>query len=457
MQWFKLKNFLQVFQAKSFAEDVVQEIELERLRGERLSAWIQFIFVLITFTFWLAGRKGYEEGAVSFEILPYLIAGYLPLMVLRIFWSHKNKVSAETSVLFVILDVALLMAIIWGFHIQYSQSASFYLRIPAFGYLFVIIAIRVLTLRLANIIAATVSAIVGWSILILFAARVPHAEMTHNFVEYTLTHKILLGVEFEKLLYLLATGVILGFAVFRQSLLLTRTIESTLKADNLVRFFSPEVTRLIVQSGKRLKPGQGEKRHSAVLMIDLRGFSSMAQSMEPDAVMELLTEYHERTVPLIFKHNGCIDKFMGDGILAHFGAATPSITFAADCLNAVNAVHDEMERWNQERVERGRPALEVNSSCCVGLAIFGAAGGAGRLEYTIIGAPVNLAAKLEKFNKIASSVSVTTLKTVSLAKEQGFQSNSLLRTLAKREVPGIDGAIDVVVFRENKVTLQASA
>ena len=83
----------------------------------------------------------------------------------------------------------------------------------------------------------------------------------------------------------------------------------------------------------------------------------------------------------------------------------------------MNAVHDEVNRWNLERTQRGLPALEVNSSCCVGLAIFGAAGGAGRLECTIIGAPVNLAAKLEKFNKLASSVSVTTLKKISLAKE----------------------------------------
>jgi len=128
-------------------------------------------------------------------------------------------------------------------------------------------------------------------------------------------------------------------------------------------------------------------------------------------LIALLGEYQGLLLPILKAHGGSIDKFMGDGILASFGAVSPDPAFAAQALRAVDAI------WTAA----GLPAPDVGAGLTSGEVVFGIIGHGRRLEYTLIGDAVNLAAKLEKHNKVEHSRGLTTRTTYQLARAQGLR------------------------------------
>ncbi len=151
-------------------------------------------------------------------------------------------------------------------------------------------------------------------------------------------------------------------------------------------------------------------------------------------------------VPLIQQHSGVIDKFLGDGILATFGAAKRSDRYAADALEAIDAVMVEALRWQSERGAQGEPPIAINAGVAVGRIVFGAVGDERRLEYTVIGDTVNLAAKLEKHNKLECTRALATADALERALVQGYRAPTRPEPRAKRLVGGLSEPIDLVVL-----------
>ena len=214
----------------------------------------------------------------------------------------------------------------------------------------------------------------------------------------------------------------------------------------LSRFFAPEVAKEIIRSEQIVTPGHGEIRNAAIVNLDLRGFTTMAQTMDANDVMALLAEYQRRVVPVIQRHGGSIDKFLGDGIMATFGAALKTETYADDALRAVSDVLETMDAWNAERGAADERSLGIGVGVATGPVVYGAVGDASRLEYTVIGNAVNLAAKLEKHNKKEHSRAVTTGEAVALAQAQGCPPLAGTVPRPSRRVEGITDPIDLVIF-----------
>ena len=163
--------------------------------------------------------------------------------------------------------------------------------------------------------------------------------------------------------------------------------------------------------------------------------------------MSLLSNYQKRMVKVILKNGGSIDKFMGDGIFAHFGAAKKTNTYAADSLRAVDELKKEITIWNKEREEKGLNSLNFGISVVVGNVMFGAVGDDSRLEYTTIGDPVNLCAKLEKHTKTLNVLALTTKKSMHVAVQQGYlKEDHFFESLDKSSVDGLKKEIDLVVL-----------
>ena len=112
---------------------------------------------------------------------------------------------------------------------------------------------------------------------------------------------------------------------------------------------------------------------------------------------------------------------MGDGIMATFGASVTTDTYAADALRAVDHILAAADEWNAGRTAAGKPALGIGVAVASGRIIFGAVGDTTRLEYTVIGEAVNLAAKLEKHNKTEGVRAMTTVAAFELARAQGYE------------------------------------
>ena len=162
--------------------------------------------------------------------------------------------------------------------------------------------------------------------------------------------------------------------------------------------------------------------------------------------MKLLQDYQGRVCPLIVGNGGSIDKFLGDGILASFGAVEPSPTAAADALRAADAVIAAAAQWAAERRAAGLPALSLGLALASGRVVFGAVGDAQRLEFTVIGDAVNFAAKLEKHNKDEKTQALTDARTYALAERQGYAPPVPRERRTGRLVSGVAEPVDIVVL-----------
>ena len=180
------------------------------------------------------------------------------------------------------------------------------------------------------------------------------------------------------------------------------------------------------------------------MFLDLRGFTALSRMLPPDQTVAVLGDYQARMAPIIRKHGGSIDKYLGDGILASFGATRLSQTFAADALNAVDELMAEAKHWSEQRVAQGLPPVNVGAAVASGSLLIGAVGDATRLEYTVIGDAVNLAAKLEKQTKVEKVRSLTDAATYALARQQGFSLDK--EVLPFRIVGGVEHPLDLVVL-----------
>jgi adenylate cyclase len=163
----------------------------------------------------------------------------------------------------------------------------------------------------------------------------------------------------------------------------------------LERYFAPAVAARIAERRSAPRPG-GERLPATVLFSDLRGFVGLAESSAPEAVAALLSEYFEAMVEIVFAQGGTLDKFIGDALLAVWGAPEPTPDDTARAVAAAIAMQRKTYELNtQWRSEgQGKPALAAGMGLHAGDVFAGMIGSARRLEYTVIGDVVNVASRL---------------------------------------------------------------
>ena len=168
--------------------------------------------------------------------------------------------------------------------------------------------------------------------------------------------------------------------------------ETTVRS-NFERYFAPNVAADIAQRGEAIRQG-GERRPATVLFSDIRGFTAIAEGMGPDAIAQFLSEYFTEMVEVIFEHGGTLDKFIGDAIMALWGAPIAHADDPDRALRAALAMQRDITRLNQRWASQGRPEIGVGIGINHGEVFAGNIGSHRRLEYTVLGDPVNVAARL---------------------------------------------------------------
>jgi adenylate cyclase len=162
---------------------------------------------------------------------------------------------------------------------------------------------------------------------------------------------------------------------------------------NFERYFAPNVAAQIAQQQEGARP-VGEKRPITILFSDIRGFTTMSESMTPDAIAQLLSEYFTEMVEVIFEHGGTLDKFVGDAILALWGAPIAHDDDADGAMRAASDMQRSIEALNAKWAAAGRPTIGVGIGINYGEVFAGNIGSQRRLEYTVIGDAVNVASRL---------------------------------------------------------------
>ena len=133
---------------------------------------------------------------------------------------------------------------------------------------------------------------------------------------------------------------------------------------------------------------------SAVLLADLRGCSNMTADNEPETIVNMLNDFFERMVECIFRHEGALDKFVGDEVMAVWGVNVNRDTHAQSAVQCALEMMKAVDDLNQEREDKGLAKFQIGSGIATGLMIAGYMGSTQAMSYTVIGDTVNLGARL---------------------------------------------------------------
>ena len=228
-------------------------------------------------------------------------------------------------------------------------------------------------------------------------------------VEYLLVQKFFViesinnywPIHFSKGVSFILLGVVTGLVALQIKKRMVETLRVADERNQIIHMFgehvSPAVVDQLLAQGSELR---SEKKSVCVMFLDIRNFTSFAEKRSPEEVVTYLENLFEFMIEIINRHNGIINKFLGDGFMAVFGVP---VTSGNDSLNAVNASWEILARLKSEIAFGNLPPTRVGIGLHAGDAVTGSIGSALRREYTVIGDVVNLASRIEKLNKTFDS------------------------------------------------------
>lgn len=192
----------------------------------------------------------------------------------------------------------------------------------------------------------------------------------------------------------LFTNIANQAALFIENATLAKQSErDAIARERFQRLLSPQVAQLVVEGKVEMKTG-GDPRETTMLFSDIRGFTSMSEGMRAEDIVSMLNDYFERMVEILFRHEGTLDKFVGDEIMALFGAPVAHPDDPVRAVRTALEMIEALKKFNAERVEQGKRGFEIGIGINTGDVVAGYLGSSKAMQYTVIGAPVNLAARL---------------------------------------------------------------
>jgi adenylate cyclase len=190
----------------------------------------------------------------------------------------------------------------------------------------------------------------------------------------------------------------LGLLIARTNAAVSGMFLGLRRRDNLSRFLPRQVVdRVLNQGDVSLAPVQ---RPVTILFSDIRDFTALSETLQPKEVLELLDEYFGHMSQIVMAHEGLVNKFLGDGMLACWGVPDHSEDHAQRAMRAALDMRAKLVELNAQRATRGQPALRIGIGLHTGMVAAGMLGGAEQHEYTVIGDAVNLASRVEGLTKV---------------------------------------------------------
>jgi adenylate cyclase len=213
------------------------------------------------------------------------------------------------------------------------------------------------------------------------------------------------------------------------------------------RYLSRDVVESLLASPEGLRLG-GEKRTVTIMMSDLRGFTQLSEKLDPEKVVTVLNNYLGKMAEIVTHHNGTIDEFIGDAVLALFGAPIHREDDAERAIVCALQMQLAMREVNEENRRNGFPELEMGIALNTGECVVGNIGSHKRAKYAVVGSPVNLTSRIESYtmggqilvSKATADAVGTALK---LGDELQLQAKGFEKPVTAYELLGIGGRHDL--------------
>lgn len=358
---------------------------------------------LISFIGWVAifqsfPRAWFYIGLLGLLLVLGLAQGYVARRVAPRIWPSAVFILADSCVLAFALTAPNPFVAI-------PAPSPVGLRSGNFALFYVLLAGSLLTYSPRLVLWCGATAATAWGAAVAWVAWLPDSRTQFDIigwgalepgqhVPYRMDpHFVTLPQHVKEILIFLAVTIILATVVRRVRLLAFREAEFERDRANLARHFSPNMVDMLAHSEEPLDAVR--KQHAAVLFADIVGFSGMSERLGPERTMDILRRTHSVISDKVFAHDGTLDKFIGDAVMATFGVP---LTGERDAANAVACARSIQAALASDNPLPADP-LQVGIGVHYGEVVMGNLGGARRLEYGVIGDTVNVASRLETLTR----------------------------------------------------------
>jgi adenylate cyclase len=330
------------------------------------------------------------------------------------------------------------------------------IRFGNFVYFYILLAGLAFTYQPKQVIWGGVAGAVSWAIAVAWIVALPDTFTNHP-VEHT-TEMMLatlaqptfvdLAVPIRDITVFLIVASLLAIVVARSRTSVLRQATLERERGNLARYFPPATVDRLAKQDTAL--AQVREQEVAVLFADIVGFTHWSERHSPREVIEVLREVHARLEESVFRHQGTLDKFIGDGMMATFGTPNPGTRDASNALACVVSILVEIEAWNARRRRAGKDTLSVSVGLHYGPVVLGNIGTDRRLEFSVLGDTVNVASRLEALTReLGSKAAISGDVATAVMIEAGGEGSTPLASFTDRGplvLRGREEAVQVLTY-----------
>lgn len=303
------------------------------------------------------------------------------------------------------------------------------LRYGNFIFFFVLLAGLTYAYQPRLVLWGGLSAAFWWSVGVFWLLKMPgtvrlspnDSSLDEQLIAFATPTYIDLGTRVQEIGVLLIVSGLLALAVKRSRAVAIRQATLAREKANLSRYFSDTTAELL--AGKNNPFSQPREQNCAVIFADLVAFTTWSQQHSPALTIALLREVHGLLGGVVFKNNGTLDKFIGDGLMATFGTPEPSDNDAPNALSATIDMADAFEAWKQSNSIPGIENLTLAIGVHYGTVVIGDIGSRDRLEFAVLGDTVNVASRLEAATRQTGCRCLVSADLVAAAEQQASPSD----------------------------------
>ena len=383
-------------------ENIAKSVEYEILKVEKLRALIFAIVIgLLTITYfivsniYLSNAKYGDKMPIRRHTIELLLIGFSGFEF--VIWYFINQClekekSVPVTLRYIVAFVEISLPTLLIFIISHVVSIHALYLPPVFLY-FIIIALSALSLNFTICIFTGVIAALEYILLAWYLIN--FTEIQGDF--YNLPPISMFIVHLVKSLMILMTAMITGIITNKLKKVFLKSFQSISEKKHIMSMFGQHVSPAVMEKLLHQKnSAEGEVQNVCMMFLDIRNFTTFSESRTPQEVVAYLNSLFDFMIDIVNRNHGIINKFLGDGFMAAFGAP---FSDGFDSRNAVNASKEILQKLKEEIDAGNILPTTVGIGLHTGEAVTGNIGSSQRKEYTIIGDVVNLASRIESLNK----------------------------------------------------------